>query len=305
MKKRSIQHKAEYLFVNTILLFIKILPKSFLHPIGVGLGLLIYYLRIRRQVVIKNLTVAFGSEYNKKQRHSLARAVYKNTACVLIEFLYMSFILPEQISDYFEIEGLDIMKEAVNEDKGVVLASGHFGNWELMSAALCTSGYPFYVYAGQQKNQLIDDVINSIRTRFGQITISKSKTAPFEMLRALKKKNILGMAGDLNVPHDNLFVDFFGKKAAVGQGLATYALRCQTPLIFIWNVRTGPLMYSIHIERLEYKTTGDSSKDVENVTQKFIGALEDRIRMYPDRYFWFNRRWKTRPADDKSENLYS
>ena len=254
--------------------------------------------------MIKNLTVAFGSEYNKKQLHSLAKDVFKNVACVFVEFLYMSFIPPEKITDFADIEGLEILEEAKKEDKGVVLASGHFGNWELMSAVLCASGYPFYVYAGQQKNQLVDDIINGIRTRFGQITISKSKTAPFEMLRALKAKNILGMAGDLNVPHDNLFVDFFSKKAAVGQGLATYALRCQTPLIFIWNVRTGPLKYSIHIERLEYQTTGNSKKDVQDVTQMYIGALEDRIRMYPDRYLWLNRRWKTRPADDKSENLY-
>ena len=304
MKNHPLQHKIEFYLVQTLLFFIRLLPKYSLHMLSGGVGILLYHLRIRRSVVLTNLKIAFGSTYSIKQRKSLAKEVYKNAARVLFEFLYMSFIPADQISDYIEIEGLEILHQAKEENKGIVLAGTHFGNWELLTAGICTSGFPFHIYAGQQKNQQVDDLINGIRTKFGQIAISKSKTAPFEMMKALKKGGILGMAGDLNMPHDILFVDFFEKKAAAWPGLATYALRRQAPLVFVWSIRTGPLKHRGFIARLDYVTTGDLERDIAAVTQMYISALEERIREHPDHYFWFNRRWKTRPSDEKDKVLY-
>jgi len=303
MENPPIQHKIEYYFVKSFLFALRLVPKKLLDPVGSGLGLLLYYFGIRKRVVFTNLKIAFSS-YSEEDIRSLAKAVYKNGAKVLLEFLYLHFISPEQLTDCIEIDGLDELAQAKAENKGVVLAGAHFGNWELLSAGICVYGFPFYVYAGMQKNLYVDGIINGIRTKFGQKAISKSKSAPLEMMRAMKKKNILAMAGDLNMPHDSLFVDFFSKKAAAWPGLATYALRFGAPLMLIWNIRTGPLKYQGHIERLDYVSTGDLEKDISNVTQLYIAALEERIREYPDQYFWFNRRWKTRPSTENNENLY-
>jgi KDO2-lipid IV(A) lauroyltransferase len=118
------------------------------------------------------------------------------------------------------------------------------------------------------------------------------------MIKALKNNNPLGMAGDLNVPHDNLFVDFFGKKAVVGQGLATFTIKRRAPLIFIWSVRVSPFRYKGYLKRIYYQLTGDEKTDLQHLAQLISTELEDKIRQHPHQYFWFNRRWKTRPPDD-------
>lgn len=304
MNFKPVKYGIEYLFFNFMLFSVRLIPEFMLLKIGNCLGVFLYIVRLRRSVVQSNLQIAFGDKISRKEHKQLCIKTYKNFACILFEFLLMNFISPQKLSNYIEIEGLDTLEKAVQEGKGVILAGSHFGHWELLSAGICTFGFPFYVYAGRQKNLLVDKAVNNIRRRFGMVTISKSKTATFQMMKVLKNKKILGMAGDLNVPRDLLFVDFFGKKAAIGQGLASFALKREAPLLFLWSVRRKALKHQGYITRLDYHLSGNSDHDIANIAQLISAELEQKITEYPDHYFWFNRRWKTRPAAEKQENIY-
>lgn len=281
----------------------RLLPPEALHYLAVGFGDMLFYSGIRRKVVDKNLSIAFGQQLNPKDLKMLARKSYRNAAIVAFEFLLMQHIQPDQLHRYISIEGIDSLKEGLKEGNGAIVAGNHFGNWELITAALSQFGTPLVIFSGMQKNHRIDDAINKIRRKFGTLTIPKSKSAPFEMMKALKANKPLGMAGDLNVPHDNLFVDFFGKKAVVGQGLATFALKRKAPLFFIWNVRIAPLTYKGYMKRIHYQITGNRTADLQSLAQSLSDELQDKIIRHPDQYFWFNRRWKTRPPDDP-EDVY-
>lgn len=287
-----------------MLLFVRLWPKSWIPFIGRRFGNLLYYLGVRRKVVQRNLDIAFGGTINHSQHRRLVKQTYANYGIVLFEVLLMKFTPPDRLSDFIELEGLDVLEDAISENRGVVLAGNHFGNWELISAAISSMGYPIHVYAGKQRNDLFDDSLNAIRRQFGTITISKSKTATIEMMKALKRNQVLGMAGDLNVPHNKLFVDFFGRKAAVGRGLASFTLSKQCPLIFIWCIRTDNLKHKGYLTRIDYQVTGNKSRDIETISQALTHALEQKISDYPDQYFWFNKRWKTRPEDETGPGIY-
>jgi KDO2-lipid IV(A) lauroyltransferase len=244
------------------------------------------------------LEIAFGEEYSSHEIRKICKKTYLNVSIVLCEFLRMKSLQKEDINRYITLQGIDTLEAALREGNGVIVAGNHFGNWELITAAISQAGNPLHIFSGRQKNQRIDDAINAIRKRFGTHTISKAKGAAFAMIKALKNNNPLGMAGDLNVPHDNLFVDFFGKKAVVGQGLATFTIKRRAPLIFIWSVRVSPFRYKGYLKRIYYQLTGDEKTDLQHLAQLISTELEDKIRQHPHQYFWFNRRWKTRPPDD-------
>ncbi len=301
---KKIQYKIEYTIFQSLLFIIRITPKPIISFYGNVFGLLLYYFGVRRKVVGINLEIAFGKELNKRQLKQLAKENYKNISRIMFEFLLMRFIPPDDLGKYIEIEGLNILKDALKEGKGAVVAGNHFGHWELMAAGISKFLEPLHIYSGQQKNTLFDNAINDIRRKFGTVTISKSKKSAFKMMKALRNNHPLGMAGDLNVPHDNLFVDFFGKKAVVGQGLATFTLKRKAPLIFIWVVRTGPLKHRGYIKRIYYQTTPDTQTDIQNIAQLISSELEKRIRENPDQYYWINRRWKTRPPEEKDVSIY-
>ena len=287
-----------------MLLFTRLIPKNLIPIIGKGFGTLLFLLGIRKKVVQKNLEIAFGTELDENQRKLLSQKFYRNVGVLLFEVLLLNRVAQENLSDYIEIEGLDILKAAIKEGRGVVLAGNHFGNWELITAAISSMGSPIHIYAGKQRNRLFDKAINGIRHRFGTITISKSKTATIEMMKVLKNNEVLGLAGDLNVPHDTLFVNFFGKQAAVGRGLATLALSRKAPLIFIWCKRIGPMRHKGCLFRVQYNPTGDKATDLESVSQSLTQILEQKIRENPDQYFWFNKRWKTRPTEEIGPDIY-
>lgn len=287
-----------------MLQLVRILPQTWIPAIGRTLGLGFYYLGIRRKVVDRNLAIAFGEEFAETDRKKLCQQTYQNYGIVLLEVLLLKFIQPANLPRYIELEGLDTLDSAIKEGKGVVLAGNHFGNWELISAAISTMGSPIHVYAGRQRNNLFDDSLNAIRQRFGAVTISKSKAATIEMMKVLKNKQVLGMAGDLNVPRDTLFVDFFGRKASIGRGLASFTLSRRCPLIFIWCIRTEGLKHKGFLTRVDYQVTGDRNRDLMSISQTLTQALEEKIRSYPDQYFWFNQRWKTRPENEKEVDIY-
>lgn len=301
---KEFQYCVEYLLLQVLLSFVRMTPKAILHRISTLLGIILYHLGIRRKVVNINLTIAFGNKFSNQELKEICKKTYVNAANVLFEFLAMNHIAIEKLEKYITISGQQTLKNALAEGKGVVVAGNHFGHWELATAAISYFCEPLYIFTGMQKNQRVDKKMNSIRRRFGTKTIPKTKTAPFEMMKALKKNKPLGMAGDLNVPHDNLFVDFFGKKAVVGQGLATFTLKRRAPLLFIWSTRQGPFRYKGHIKRLDYQITGDPALDQKQIAQLISNELEDVIRKNPEQYFWFNRRWKTRPRDDCDGDVY-
>ena len=251
---------------------------------------------------MKNLEVAFGKELSLEKREELALSVYRNVGSTMFEFLKMKFIEPDDIANYIEIEGLDVLNDAVGEKKGVVMAGFHFGNWELMSAGTCQLGRPVYGYAGKQRNPLVDDEINGIRKKFGMNAISKGKSSPREMIKALKNKEVLVIGSDLNVPSKSLFVDFFGVKAAVGQGQAAFINKLKTPYLIFWAERVGPFKYKGNIEKIDYKLKADGTDNIQYLIQLASDELERIIRKFPDQYFWFNRRWKTRPEGE--EKIY-
>ena len=161
-----------------------------------------------------------------------------------------------------------------------------------------------HAFAGRQTNPLIDYRINEIRQRFGMLAISKSSNSNREMLVALKNNQSLGILGDLNVPHQNLFVDFFGIKAAAGAGLGRFVAKTKCPLVFISITRKNEHQHIAHFKRLEYQLTGNTETDTQMLTQLYFTELEQQIRTNRDHYFWFNRRFKTRPTSEAGINLY-
>ncbi len=297
-----LRHLVEYALLRFLLAVFRPFPLSFLAGFGRGFGRFLFALGLRKKVVLTNLNIAFGAEKSAAEIERIAKDAYEQIGSQLFEFLMLYRVKPRDLSRFVTLEGAELITQALKQNKGALLAGNHFGHWELLSAAINTLGHPFYGYVGKQYNPFVDRFINRLRAKFGMQVIRKSKRATKEMLAALKKNQVLGILGDLNVPKQDLFVDLFGLKAAIGEGLATFVVKGNRPLFFIWIHRTGPLTHAGHIEPLDYQPllTGEKTKDVQAVAQLIVNRLEENIKAYPNHYFWFNRRFKTRPEEEKA-----
>ncbi|MDT8445260.1 MAG: hypothetical protein RRB13_00020 [bacterium] len=297
------RHHLEWIILNLLTAWVELLSPERAAACGRALGGWLWRRGLRRKVVDRNLELAFGDQMNAEELEALSLACYRNMTSHIFEFLKLASWPPELLDQLIELEGVEALQAGIDEGQGVVIAGAHFGHWELLSAGISHLVYPVAAYAGKQTNELVDHRINQIRTRFGMKAISKSPRSNREMLQIIKDQGVLGLLGDLNVPHQFLFVDFFGLKAAAGPGLGRFVVKAKCPLFYIWITREGPAKHKGHIRRLDYELTGDTVADTARIAQLYFDQLEEKIRLHPDHYFWFNRRFKTRPPEEAQQGV--
>ena len=139
-------------------------------------------------------------------------------------------------------------------------------------------------------------LISKLRSRFGTEIIPKQR-AMRRVLKAVKENRIVGILLDQNAGcHDGVFIQFLGRLACVNKGLALMAQKTGAPVIPAFSIRQKDGRYRIIIEEeVQLIRTGDKTRDLEENTALFTGIIEKYVRRYPDQWFWFHRRWKTRP----------
>ncbi len=294
--KIRFKHKFEYFIVEHLKsLALRASEKSLNRLQAIIFSLLYHVFRVQREVVDMNFNIAYPDLKNP-QREELIRANYQWTAKVATEILRMDR-WKNRTAEYVSFHNLTVLDEALTENNGIILVSGHFGHWEMIVPSLAEKGYQMYIYVGEQSNPLVNAMHNTTRASFGAKTIDRGSSARFEFMRILKKQNVLAMLVDQNDRKTDMFVNFFGKLAAVTRSVAGFHLARKSPIIvcycpFVEN------RVEIHFERVNYQKTGDKTQDQINITQAISDRIEHFVRKYPEQYFWMHRRWRTRPADD-------
>lgn len=272
-------------------------------PIPIGrflgkiLGTSIAVLPIHRNAIsLDNIQQSFGDSMGSSEIKRLYYRVFVHFGQMFFEIPHIIRLNHGNIDKYVSFEGEEHLLQALKIGKGVFMFTGHFGNWELMSAAIALRYGPMAVVVRPADSPPIDRVITELRSRFGTEMIPKQRGMK-SIFSALKKNKIVGILLDQNVDwYMGVFVNFLGRWACVNKGLALMALRRQTPVIPVFSVRKKDGRYAVIFgDSVKLINTGDKTRDVEENTALFTGIIEKQIREHPDHWFWFHRRWKTRP----------
>lgn len=246
-----------------------------------------------REVAVKNLTHVFGTKKNAGEIRRLARRVFCNLVLVIFEIGWMLHLKEKDILKYFQIQGLHHLCNAHKKGKGVLVLTGHVGNWELLPMCVATLGYTISAIYRPLDFKPLDMFFKELRSSFGTKLHAKKK-AMRPILKGLKNKELIGILMDQNTNvQAGVFVDFFGKPACTNEGLALIALHTNAPVIPVFLLRKpqgflveiGPELPLIH--------TGDKKKDIVANTRQYNRVIEDVILRHPDQWFWVHRRWKT------------
>ena len=205
----------------------------------------------------------------------------------------MQFLsLPKSITHgNISVNGTQYLKEALDKNKGVLLVSGHFGLWELILGWFGINKYSLLLIGQKQKNVGADRFINKLRKNNG-IKILPRKSSLELMYSALENNDILTLASDQDAKKSGIFINFFGVKASTPKGAALFHLKSKSPIIFVTCHMESINKYILNIEPV--KTQNKS--DIESITISYTRLLENVIKKHPEQYFWFHRRWKTKPS---------
>lgn len=294
----GLRHRLEYLFLRAVAGLVRVLPEPLALAIGSGLGWLAGSgLRIRRRVVDRNLERAFPDR-PRAARRRIAAASYRHLGREGVAFLRMTALAPGEVRERTRVEGMEALRAALAEGRGVLLLTGHVGNWEVGGAALAARGVPLDVVARRQKNPLFERNLTSARERLGMRVVYRHEGAR-PILGALRGGRAVALVADQNVREGGVFVDFFGTPAATIRGPALMARRTGARVLLGMALREpgGRARYRVLLRPLDVPSTGDAQRDDHALLTAYVAGLEEAVRQVPEQYFWPHRRWKTRPLE--------
>jgi KDO2-lipid IV(A) lauroyltransferase len=301
-KQGKLQTSLEYWAAKSVLITLSQLPPPTAYAIGRGMGKLAYMLapHLRRTGAV-NLRLAFP-EKTDEERAQLLRECFDSLGRELGLFSQMSSKSRERLRDLVEVHNVEILEEArkTHGDK-LIYYTGHLGAWELTSFGVSLLGYPFTFLVRRIDNPRIEQLVDGVRTRFGNKTLDKL-SAGRSMLKILRSgKTALGLLPDLNTLDDEaIFVDFFGVPAATTFLMAKFALRTNTPVIpFFAPWCEEKRKYLLIVEPpVTFEHTDDEDENVRRLTAAITERVENQIRRYPGQWLWIHKRWKTRPPGE-------
>lgn len=268
---------------------------SFRHAGGVGawLGGLGYRpFGVRRVVVERQIAAAFP-EWPRAEVERVAYEAYASLGRTSVEAAVLPRYGPREVLELFEgDEGWECVEAALAAGNGLLLVSGHLGNWELGGAYLAARGIPVDAIARHMANPYVDGYITRTRHRLGMRVVHDER-AVREVPRAVRGNRAVAMLVDQGtVGLASSWVKFFGRWAKTPRGPATFALRLGAPIVFGAAIRQPSGRYRMHLEAVPTDATGDRDADIDRIVAAYTATLERWVRRYPGQYFWHHRRWK-------------
>ena len=267
--------------------------------IGIVLGDVAHILDGRhRRIARQNLRMAFGETKSEEEINRIIKDVFRGIGQTAVEFFQIPTLTYEKATRCISPEHRERLDRCLERGKGIVLLASHFGSWELMAAAGAVAGYKLSAVARPLDDADLDEITRGIRESSGLKIITRRKSA-LAVVRKLKRNEIVGVLADQNTRKQNVFVDFFGIKAATTPGPAMLALRTGASIVPAFMLREAPGSHRLIIEEpIEVVRTGDEEADLVATTQKCADVLERYVREYPSQWFWVHRRWRTRPQGE-------
>ena len=291
--KVTFAHRAEYAAVRGAVAALRWLGLSAAGSVGARIGKLGYRpLGIRRNVVERHVAAAFPN-LDHQQVERLAIAAYAHLGRTTIETALLPSYEKGRVLELFEeVQGWDIVEENLARGKGLIVATGHLGNWELGGAYVAARGLPLDAIARHMANPLFDRYLTETREHIG-MNIIHDEDAVRRVPRALRDGHVVAFLMDQGVLGlASTWVPFFGRLAKTPRGPAVFALRLGSPMVFGAVVRLPTGKYRISFEPIDTTATGNLEADVERIVTEYTAALERWVRQAPEQYFWHHRRWK-------------
>jgi KDO2-lipid IV(A) lauroyltransferase len=297
-------------FLRFASLFILFLPlRGLPRPAGRGFGALLgscsWWLlpRLRRRA-LRNLALAYPA-WPERRRERVARDVLRWIGRTGADFLRLGAPERSRLLAAVRAEGVEHWRQAVEQGRGVVVVTGHFGNWELLGAWLAAHGPPVHVVYHPFREERLDRFVRRLREAAGVRGIPETQGG-FRALRALRRGEVVGVLVDRVPRGPSIECEFFGRRCRAAPGAAWLALRSRAPLVpvALWEDREG---YRLRFEPALESAPARGARDVgppararpdaprvAAVTRRLTAILEGWIREAPEQWPWFYDRWKIR-----------
>ncbi|MBD3293030.1 MAG: hypothetical protein GF393_08910 [Armatimonadia bacterium] len=299
--KSPLRRKTEQLVIRWVTgffaLLARLLPLEVLQDIGDATGSLLFcLLRPRREIGMANLEKILGDRYDVHERARIINFSMRNMAKTMLELMKVPWLTEEETERFAPVRGVEHLREAAAAGEGVIIVTGHFGNWEVLAASISRLGYDLSVIARDANDPDTASIINRSRERAGEEVLPRESVR--QMLRILRGGDVLGILPDQHANRGGIWVPFMGHPACTATGPATLAHRTGAKIVPGFARRTEDDRLDVYfLPPVEIPDTGDREADIRRGTEMVNDAIGGQIRRYPEQWVWMHRRWREPPAE--------
>ncbi len=283
-----------YLLAYPILWLVSRLPFRVLYLISDLLFPLVYHIiGYRKKVVRDNLALVFP-EKDKSELKTIERKFYRHMCDMFLEMVKTLGISEKELQRRFTFTNVEVIHELEEKNKSMMTLFPHYASWEwtiALDSLIQSKGHAIYQPIG---NTHFDNLVRSIREKFGTTLISTRETP--KTIRTNRLNNVLSIYGILSDQSPQMsrtkhWAEFMGIKVPVHVGAEVLCKKLDIPAVYL-KVRK--------LKRGHYQGTftllAENPKELKDyaITEAFLKETEKSIREAPEFYFWTHKRWKHR-----------
>jgi KDO2-lipid IV(A) lauroyltransferase len=247
----------------------------------------------RRLIVNTNLALCFP-ELDDGERQQLCKRFFASLGVSMVEEA-ASIWAPNRFFDRLgQIQGLEHLRAAQQQGKGVLLLSGHFCSVDFAGRVLLRH-HPVCCTYQELRNPLSNHIVTKARDKFTHCSIHRHDIRGF--IKALKAGKVVWYAPDQSQARKNsVFAPFFGIQANTLTATTKLA-KITGAAVLPFEVKRLPDArgYALTIQPPLENFPGDN--ETADAT-RFNALLEAQVRENPEQYLWLHRRFKKRPQGE-------
>lgn len=239
---------------------------------------------------------AGGVDANEGDLDRICRANFRHFGRMLADYFYCTAAEPEEIRALLgEWHGIDHLRSALAQGRGVVLITAHLGNWELGGTLLALDGYPINVVTLEEPTGELTRTRDEYRQRLGirTIALGENKFAFVEMIAALRRNEIVCMLVDRPYAETGAPVEFFGRRTAFSSAPVLLWQHTGAAVIPAFVLQNPGGCYNAFAEApFAFEAFASREESLARNTQQLASAFEKIIRAHPEQWFNFVPIWK-------------
>jgi KDO2-lipid IV(A) lauroyltransferase len=293
----------QYLVLRLLAMFVHMFDVESVYRTARHLGELLWRVdRKHREIACGHVRLSFPDWPEARVRRVARKSMYNLMFLGVEVLLTPRLISLRNWSRHVRLGNLaEGARLAARRETGLILLTGHFGNWEIVGYLLATLGFPTVSVFRPLDNEYLNEHLMGVRERTGQSLLYK-RGAARGMSEVLEAKLPLAFIADQDAGRKGLFVDFFGRPASTYRSIGLMASRHRVPVVIGYGRRLSDRFeFEVGVERIIRPEEWAGKEDeVWWITQEFTHALEQVIRRHPEQYLWLHRRWKHRPDGTKA-----
>ncbi|MCP4592199.1 MAG: lysophospholipid acyltransferase family protein [bacterium] len=256
-----------------------------------------YVMPRHRERARSHLRMAYGDALSSVEIDDLAKRCLQQQVMWVMEFIFTPRLINEWTwRRYITLVNMDEALAVLLENRGALLLTAHYGNWELAGFLLAVLGFDIAAIMRPLDNAYLNRFLVLTRRRSGLELLNK-KGAIAEAEGVVRRGAALGFIADQDAGRKGVFVDFFGRPASAYKSIGLLAMTAEVPIIVGYARRLGnSFRYEVGAQRvIRPSEWRDRDDPLLWITQEYTAAIEEAIRVDPSQYLWIHRRWKSQP----------